>query len=166
MEHGEHEKLIRSTSNPLPEVKRDPWSIRIFPDWVVSNPWESFIGILGTISAIPLMFGHKPTSIERLLPDWLAFAWAVMLFLGCLCMMMGLMLHKPLIERLGLQIFGPSTIVYGSAIVVVAGWSGVGAFFPYCLFSIVSYLQAYRLRKTFLSGANFVDRQVQEEGDQ
>jgi hypothetical protein len=154
-------------SENFPALKREPWYIRIFPEWMVENPWEAFIGLLGSVSAIPLMLGHRPVSIERLLPQTLQIAWACMLFLGCVLVLLGLGTRKVLIERLGLQIFGPSTIVYGTAILVVGGWAGLGAFFPYCLFSIVSYLQAYKLRRTFLSGAQYIDRASKgEEADQ
>ena len=138
-----------------------PWWIRMFPDWVVDRPWESFIGVLGTISAIPLIMGIRPPSIDASLPGWLQLSWAVMLLIGCITMLWGVATRKPAIERLGLQIFGPPALVYGIVVASVVGADGVFALGPYVMFFFVSSIQAYKLRRLLLSRSKLAEEMAQ-----
>lgn len=155
-----------TSSASIQIMKNDPWAIRILPEWVVERTWEAFLGVIGSLGALFILLGNRPNSIERLLPEWIQLCWAAMLLLGCLLLLTGLATSKPLVETLGLKIFGPAAVVYGTAILYTAGWAGIGAFFPYLFFSIVSYIQAYKIRKTFISGAKFIDRVATEEEDE
>lgn len=109
------------------------WILTRLPRGVLEDPFELFIAFLCFLSGVPLLFGKtEATSIQALLPQWLAYSWGLMLVLGSLLTVVGVLsyTHKArserqhyarLIEKSGLGLLGGAATVYALAIVGYLG---------------------------------------------
>lgn len=94
------------------------------------HPFQTFLLALCVVSGIPLAFGMSTaSSIEALLPEWMAVAWGVSLVTGAALGLTGSYWPRSnyatalTLERVGLVIAGPAAIVY-ACVIFIYGWPG------------------------------------------
>lgn len=105
------------------------WTLRLLlrhvPQGILLRPFELWISTLCLIAGVPLVGGAPaPTSIDALLPDWMARWWGAMLIVGALLVTAGLFRPRSHLERLGHSLLGPAALVYALAIVTILGARG------------------------------------------
>lgn len=92
------------------------------------HPFQTYLLLLCIIAGVPILFGRiGASSIESELPFWLAFIWALLLFLGSAVGLVGAYwrgdyTNALTIERIGLAIVGSAACVYAVVIIVNTGW--------------------------------------------
>lgn len=94
------------------------------------HPFQTYLLTLCLISAVPLLFGITPTSIQAELPRWLVIPWGTMLLTGAGSALVGShwrgnYANALTIERSGLAIVGMPALVFATAIIMYAGWHGL-----------------------------------------
>lgn len=94
------------------------------------HPFQTYLLSLCVVSSVPLIVGEaRPNSIDATLPDPVATAWGIMLFVGAVTALFGSYwlwdyANALTIERIGLLFAGAPAVIYGLAIAAVAGWGG------------------------------------------
>lgn len=97
------------------------------------HPFELFSLVLGLATGLPITIGvaPEPGTINEVLPDVLAYAWACTLTVGSLVALAGVFWKDRglglILEQLGLAFVGLMCLVYGGAAVYVVGET---AYFP------------------------------------
>lgn len=93
------------------------------------HPFQTFMLTLCVVSGIPLLFGEPPsTSVEALLPGWVAATWGLSLTIGAILGLVGAYWPKKnyatalTIERIGLDITGPAALLYAVIVFIYGGW--------------------------------------------
>lgn len=109
------------------------------PRAMIEDPFEVFLGLLCSLSGIPLLAGQaRQGAVDQLMPHWFSRCWGGTLTLGSVLVIFGLFLHgrtrrgpQPsagpvrtpgrTYERIGLIILGYASAIYAVAITVVGG---------------------------------------------
>lgn len=93
------------------------------------HPFQTFMLALCVISGIPLLLGEpRSTSVEALLPGWVATAWGLSLTVGAVLGLVGSYWPRKnyatalTIERIGLDITGPAAVLYAVIVFTYGGW--------------------------------------------
>jgi hypothetical protein len=95
------------------------------------------VAIQGILVALVHFAGlGTPTRLDALLPDPLVEAWNLQLLAGCLLVLVGVTRDLPRAEAAGLRLMAPCQAIYAVAILMVAGWAGVGSALPQVLFGL------------------------------
>lgn len=106
------------------------------PDTVFLLALCLFSGIL------QLLGGARSNSIATLLPFWLTASWAALLVIGAATTLAGVFwryrITGLLLELAGRVCFAPAALIYGGAVIVVAGPSGILAAGPFVGFAASS----------------------------
>lgn len=95
------------------------------------HPFQTYMLALCVVSGLPLLFGRATSeAIEKNLPVWVAFVWGLMLFGGASTALVGSYWRGPYedaltLERVGLDLTGGASIVYGSVILIRADFGGL-----------------------------------------
>lgn len=104
------------------------------PLYAGRHPFQTYLLALCVVSAVPQILGRRTaTSIEALLPHWIATVWLYLLAVGALVALVGSRMPKSryasalVIEQLGLYMVATPALIYAAAIVLYAGWGGIPA---------------------------------------
>ncbi len=110
-------------------MKKSPKGISyIDPLHAGRHPFQTYLLLLCIIAGLPILFGRiGASSIESELPFWLAFSWALLLFLGSAIGLVGAYwrgdpANALTIERIGLAVVGSAACVYAVVIIINTGW--------------------------------------------
>lgn len=105
------------------------WIAFSWPEPIIFNPFEIFLGGLCVVSGLPFLlnFTPKPGSLEALLPEWLVIAWGTQLVLGGLATLFGILADREDTYRFGMTLLGPAAIIYAVGIVAASGAPGLVA---------------------------------------
>lgn len=140
--------------------------VRRLPVWIRTAPLDATFCVLGVPSAALAVVGVvQSPSLTEFLPGWGRLLWSVCLFFGCLFWFIGLTSIKEnnghmIVTRmpvliLGLYLSSLAALVYGAALILVAGWAGALAAWPVLVFA----------GGTWLRRVDLVSRYRSEEGD-
>jgi hypothetical protein len=136
--------------------------VKRFPVWLRTAPLDATFCMLGIPAGLLAVLGlTRSSAVATLLPDWGYLLWGVCLFLGCLFWFLGLISIKEnnghlVVTRMPIMIFGLylsslSALVFGLAIILIAGSTGLLAAWPVLVFSAGTWLRkvdlAYRFRQ-------------------
>jgi hypothetical protein len=95
------------------------------PPSVTRSPFEAMLAGIIVIVTPFIVFGPaQPGSIQSVLPRTVQVLWAAVLFFGSVLMLFGLLRNKSLFERMGLQLFGNSNVVYAIVLFYFAQGNG------------------------------------------
>lgn len=108
------------------------------PKWIRLTPMDALFAFMGLFSSIASLAGlSEPSSLTRVLPWWGPILWSLALFVGCSAWLVGLtsirennghlVLTRMPALILGLYLVSISTLVYGIALLVFAGWTAAVA---------------------------------------
>lgn len=104
------------------------------PLYAGRHPFQTYLLSLCVVSVVPQILGRRTaTSIEALLPHWIAAAWLYALATGALVALIGSRMPRRhyasalVVEQLGLFIVAGPAFVYALAIMLYAGWGGIPA---------------------------------------
>lgn len=114
------------------------WLLLHLPAGLLARPGEWFLATLCSLSGLTILTGAaRPTSVARLLPEPIYYAWGACLVIGSASLMCGLSSYRRSpggwivtrvpCYRLGLRLLGLSSALYASSILVVAHLSAVFA---------------------------------------
>lgn len=114
------------------------WLVDNLPAGLLARPGEWFLAVLCALSGLTILTGAaRPTSVARLLPDPIYFAWGACLVIGSASLACGLSSYRRSpggwivtrvpCYRLGLRLLGLSALLYAVVILYVAHLSAVFA---------------------------------------
>jgi hypothetical protein len=125
-----------------------------------------FIATQGILVAVVHFAGlGTPGSITRSLPPWLVAAWSGWVLIGCVAVVAGLIWSYPRLEVAGLRLMAPCQLIYCAAIVLAAGWGGLGAAAPQLLFAVACGGRALWLTEYMRALQVGLDAARQHQGD-
>lgn len=116
------------------------------PAGVRSHPLETSLSVLGIPAGITILFRFSNSRALEVLPPPILTVWAIVWTIGCIAWFVGLVLtdekegtdevvikHVPAL-MLGLWFVSVSALVYGAAVLIVGGLSGIiAAVAPLCI---------------------------------
>jgi len=114
------------------------WLLFHLPAGLLARPGEWFLAVLCCLSGLTILTGAaRPTSVARLLPDPIYFAWGACLVIGSASLACGLASYRRSpggwivtrvpCYRLGLRLLGLSSALYAISILFVAHLTAVFA---------------------------------------
>ena len=114
------------------------WLVDNLPAGLLARPGEWFLAVLCALSGLTILTGAaRPTSVARLLPDPIYFAWGACLVIGSASLACGLSSYRRSpggwivtrvpCYRLGLRLLGLAAMLYAVVILYVAHLSAVFA---------------------------------------
>jgi hypothetical protein len=97
-----------------------------------TDPRAVFILTLCVVTGLPLIFAHvTPGSFQELLPFWVIRLWGISLVVGCLVTLLGMGFREKLwgllTEQVGSIAVGSVSLFYATAVLIVAGRTGITA---------------------------------------
>lgn len=116
------------------------------PSGVRAHPLETSLTILGVPAGITLLFRVANSHALNVLPGPFLSIWAIMWTIGCISWFIGLVFsdenedgsgvvikHVPAL-MMGLWFVSVTSLIYGTAVLVSAGWNGIlAAVAPLCI---------------------------------
>jgi len=140
--------------------------VRRLPIWIRTAPLDATFCVLGIPGATLAVVGVvQSRALSEFLPGWGRLVWSICLFFGCLLWLIGLSSIKEnnghmVVTRMPILIFGLylsslAALVYGVALIMIGGWSGVLPAWPVLVFA----------GGTWLRRVDLVSRFRDEEGD-
>lgn len=134
--------------------------VRRLPVWVRTAPLDATFCVLGIPGAALAVAGVvQSQSLDQFLPGWGRLLWSICLFSGCVLWLAGLTSIKEnnghmTVTRMPILIFGLyltslAALVYGVALILIAGWSGVLAAWPVLVFAGGTWLRRLDLVSRF-----------------
>ena len=122
------------------------------------NPFEIYLLTVTFTASVPAAAGVVlPGSIAEQLPGWPARVWAICLFVGCSCALVGLGWKRPsftrvsvtglLLEQVGLVMAGTTTALYGAAIILSVPERGLLAAALALAFGFACLAQAFKIQR-------------------
>lgn len=126
--------------------------VRRLPVWVRTQPLDCMFALLGLPSGVISLIGVvRSRALEELLPWWATRLWAVCLLVGCVAWLAGasgvrerdgqLVATRLPAWMLGLHLLSLACAVYGTAIIVIAGWAGLLAAYPLIVGAAGTYIR-------------------------
>lgn len=103
------------------------WIVFHWPEPIVFNPFELFLGGLCVLSGLPFLLSvtPEPGSLEALLPRWLVLVWGIELVAGGGSTIIGILASRKSIYRFGMTLLGPAATCYAIAIITAVGAAGL-----------------------------------------
>jgi hypothetical protein len=127
-------------------------ALQYIPKPVLQQPFELLLSVMCLLSGITYVLGNTPSSaIDRFLPEYFVKSWGLCLCIGSILLLTGILKTNPLLQRAGLSLLSPTSIVYAIVLIAYVGKASIFSASIITAFSLACAVKDYTIKIATMS---------------